>query len=1361
MDNAEVDADKVNTNAPTDRSCEKEIQIEMGILRDLKIDCDILVVADGWPSWFFALEGFRSKSIKLFMKSSLSVKEEFKAAGDPDCILKEEELEGWFAEHPAGLVLVQGSRAFAEWLHNGFAIEGWNKQITVINDLEYITADGFQVSHSEVGGVTTGKWSVYAERLDLYLDTSFHVRRQLSHILKSTEKASSMIELRKSSTPLLQPNQLLPAGWKQPTVKFPSVFNRNKDVLRLLSKDEIMEAYDLELGSQAALHKYWSSTKSAPTLAFTSQAPLKVLRCILESAFKSVIHLGSNEAVKDLLFPCDASTDTLKHSNLDTNRRITLGDEDTVLTDYTEKAARPDDAEADIEDWDVYSVKSFHPRMTVGRAFQPLVCTGTYDAENHSKLFNALRGLLHRRYRKNVTRSLLKHLRSEYGNKNATIFNSEAFTLRKSHIVDSIDSLKTKGLILECEDEATILSRFNFDDADELTVSVQPWITRRNEGLDLRKSKARMKKKRKKSNVSVQELLKDIEVGSDAVARAAHSTWWDWSAGSTLFFWRWPKRLWKTIRDGTKVFVDKSKLPKYMKHPSWPKDEDQHEKLKAKLTKVRDRKYIRPGYVTSLTGYFAVPKAGTDIRVVYDATKCGLNEAVWAPNFFLPTVDSILRNACSMTWFGDIDLGEMFLNYFLDEEIRPYAGVDVSELEGGNKRIFEQWIRTLMGFRCSPYIATQTFAWGEEIILGDLADENNPFAWDEMKLNLPGSEAYDPTMPWMYKWNSKRKCMPAFFGTYVDDVRTGAWSEDSCRSATRTVASIVNYLGQQDAARKRRPPSKVPGAWAGAMCISVDGLGLFVLSTQGKWDKAKGIIDKWADRLGTDTRVQVNHKEMEQDVGFLCHISRTYPKLFPYLKGFYNTLNTWRFGRDDDGWKITSKTALVELASEDRTRDEEGVLLTEASASKTCNAGKKSQLDGDPPSRVQTVGRFKFDVEAMSTLMSGDTPSLRLIRGERISEVSYGFGDASGGGFGGSWIHGEEIIFRFGVWGSDMDMASSNLREATNDVASLEAMGEQGLLDGVEVFFFTDNSTAEAIFYNGSSKNEALFRLVLRLHKLEMMYSCKIHFIHCSGKRMIAQGTDGLSRGNLTAGVMAGRTMTSFIPIHRNALERCDLLRPWLLSWLGTEAEFLDPIDWSIRGHDIVKEKFESNIDGMKLPVVKSGSFVWSPPPCLAEIAVEELRKARHKRTGSRHLFIVPRLMQPTYFKQLLKAADLVISLPIGHPAWPEDMYEPLTLAFVFPFLNYRPWQLKGAEGLLSLGRELLLMWKENSWTDRHLLWKLWSFERTLLGLPQELASKMLQGNRDEVLHQRTGKRRRSDLEEEEGCRQISRRKKR
>lgn len=40
-----------------------------------------------------------------------------------------------------------------------------------------------------------------------------------------------------------------------------------------------------------------------------------------------------------------------------------------------------------------------------------------------------------------------------------------------------------------------------------------------------------------------------------------------------------------------------------------------------------------------------------------------------------------------------------------------------------------------------------------------------------------------------------------------------------------------------------------------------------------------------------------------------------------------------------------------------------------------------------------------------------------------------------------------------------------------------------------------------------------------------------------------------------------------------------------------------------------MKGKFEININGMKAPVEKNGSFVLCPPPCLAEIAVEEFLK--------------------------------------------------------------------------------------------------------------------------------------------------------
>ena len=129
--------------------------------------------------------------------------------------------------------------------------------------------------------------------------------------------------------------------------------------------------------------------------------------------------------------------------------------------------------------------------------------------------------------------------------------------------------------------------------------------------------------------------------------------------------------------------------------------------------------------------------------MVYNAIKCSLNDALWAPNFFLPIVDSILHNSLSATWFGDIDLGEMFLNYALDLDLREYAGVDVTEVDSemstSSKRVLERWTQTLMRFCPLPYMATQQFSWSAEIIMGNYTVPSNPFFWNTVILDQPGS----------------------------------------------------------------------------------------------------------------------------------------------------------------------------------------------------------------------------------------------------------------------------------------------------------------------------------------------------------------------------------------------------------------------------------------------------------------------------------------------------------------------------------------------------------------------------------------------------------------------------------------------
>lgn len=58
-----------------------------------------------------------------------------------------------------------------------------------------------------------------------------------------------------------------------------------------------------------------------------------------------------------------------------------------------------------------------------------------------------------------------------------------------------------------------------------------------------------------------------------------------------------------------------------------------------------------------------------------------------------------------------------------------------------------------------------------------------------------------------------------------------------------------------------------------------------------------------------------------------------------------------------------------------------------------------------------------------------------------------------------------------------------------------------------------------------------------------------MHVIHVAGLRMMVQGTDELSRGVSTSGIMQGMDFCSFVPLHLSALERQgDSLKNWVKS---------------------------------------------------------------------------------------------------------------------------------------------------------------------------------------------------------------------
>jgi hypothetical protein len=132
----------------------------------------------------------------------------------------------------------------------------------------------------------------------------------------------------------------------------------------------------------------------------------------------------------------------------------------------------------------------------------------------------------------------------------------------------------------------------------------------------------------------------------------------------------------------------------------------------------------------------------------------------------------------------DLDVGEMFLNFILHKDLRPLTGVDLTLFapERCGQQILECWQRAAMGLTSSPYQACQGMGFAEEIIRGEPLDPPNIFHWDRVRLNLPGSEHYQPEKPWVSKVRNEDGHVAVDFCTFVDDAcptgpsKREAWS---------------------------------------------------------------------------------------------------------------------------------------------------------------------------------------------------------------------------------------------------------------------------------------------------------------------------------------------------------------------------------------------------------------------------------------------------------------------------------------------------------------------------------------------------------------------------------------------------------
>lgn len=490
--------------------------------------------------------------------------------------------------------------------------------------------------------------------------------------------------------------------------------------------------------------------------------------------------------------------------------------------------------------------------------------------------------------------------------------------------------------------------------------------------------------------------------------------------------------------------------------------------------------------------------------------------------------------------------------------------------------------------------------------------------------------------------------------------------------------------------------------------------------SQKRWDRLKGDLRWLLDMVAAGKLLP--RGKFWRVRGFLVYASDTYDVMCPFLRGIHNTAYAWMANRNEDGWKMKDGTGKESRTDSEEDYEEMEELEDEADyrlaeqedhlAEPLTNVPDEGGPK-DVPLLLKPVPRLENDIKILLKLLDGDTPAMRAIRPAGAMGFLYGFGDASGEGFGSAITEPVTGIARLrrGFWCQEISEKSSNYREFRNLLEAVKDATEAGMLEDKEVFIFTDNLVAEWVFAKGSSESQDLLEMVAELRLLELKGGFRLRIIHVAGTRMIQQGTDGLSRGELQLGSLLD-PLSGLVPLNLDPIQRSPKLIEWISDWTGIKEPFVcRPEDWFWEGH-------------------KGGVKIWSLAPGAAVHALEELGVARLKRHEEVcAIVVVPALMRPAWFRRFARLVDVYIQLPAGvEAAWGGDMHESLIIGLCLPLLRYRPWQWKRCREMVDAGREVSRVYAKGDVEGRDLLRQLWSACDRIGKLPERLVCKMLSG---------------------------------
>ncbi|KAL7534633.1 LOW QUALITY PROTEIN: hypothetical protein ACHAXR_008890 [Thalassiosira sp. AJA248-18] len=328
---------------------------------------------------------------------------------------------------------------------------------------------------------------------------------------------------------------------------------------------------------------------------------------------------------------------------------------------------------------------------------------------------------------------------------------------------------------------------------------------------------------------------------------------------------------------------------------------------------------------------------------------------------------------------ADIDVGQHFNNFRVHADDRKYMGVKfVQTITMLPELPSHHWICVVHRY---PLDQDVHHTWPVKARIlekckGDTSDLTEPFHFARVILNLPYALEYDSAFPREMLIRSDGELASQEIN-FVGDIHPAGRCKDGvfhyARDGCRFLKSRMNSRGNIADDRKYRSPCLCTGAWNGIL-IHTNTPFPMKSTTGKKWGRFRDGLQWIVDQ--SEKGDWIDTAEIRRIAGLGVNITEVYTvgRSFLKLKGFFNAIEAWRYGRDCDGWGLDNAMISAHLLEvEDATR---------------------SQAQRNYPALTRIASELLAHAKALLRLFSSTTPLMVPLRPADKHKLRYVVGDA-------------------------------------------------------------------------------------------------------------------------------------------------------------------------------------------------------------------------------------------------------------------------------------------------------------------------------------------------------------------------------